>query len=192
MILLLDNYDSFTWNLFHYLQQLTDEKVVVKRNDELSVEEAAEYSSYVLSPGPGLPSEAGILKDLITEYSESKPILGICLGLQAIAEVFGGKLFNLNDPLHGVSSKTFLIDHNDPIFRSLPDEFSSGHYHSWAVSDEGLPATLKVTARDQEGMIMALKHVSKQIHGLQFHPESVMTEYGLQMIHNWLRYCRNQ
>lgn len=192
MILLLDNYDSFTWNLFHYLQQLTDEKVVVKRNDEISVEDAAAYSSIVLSPGPGLPAEAGILKDLIKEYAGSKPILGICLGLQAIAEVFGGKLFNLEGLLHGVSRKTCVIDDDDPIFRGLPNEFYSGHYHSWAVSAGSLPKDLVITARDQDGIIMAIKHATLQIHGLQFHPESVMTEYGLKMLSNWLTYCRNR
>jgi anthranilate synthase component II len=192
VILLLDNYDSFTWNLFHYLEQLTDEEIVVKRNDEISVDAAGDFSSFVLSPGPGLPNEAGILKRLIRKYSETKPMLGICLGFQAIAEVYGGLIYNLPNPLHGVSRNVSVCDQSDKMFYGLPQQFSTGHYHSWAVSNQNLPEELTITARDQDGIIMALRHKTKPVHGLQFHPESVMSDFGLDMIGNWLKYCRNQ
>lgn len=192
MILLLDNYDSFTWNLFHYLDQFANEPVVIKRNDEISIGEADAYSSFVLSPGPGIPSESGILNPLIAAYFGTKPILGICLGMQAIAETLGGKIFNMNSPLHGVERTIHVCDQTDAIFEGIPDSFTSGHYHSWGVSESELPEDLLVTARDQDGNVMAIRHARYRINGLQFHPESVMTTHGLSMISNWLKYCRNQ
>lgn len=191
MILLLDNYDSFTWNLYHYLDGLSREPVEVKRNDEITIAEAGKYSSFVLSPGPGLPSESGIMPELIRAYASSRPMLGICLGHQAITESFGGQLTNLQKVLHGVTRKIHVTDADDPVFSDLPDTFETGHYHSWIVSNDHFPAELRVTARDEEGNIMAIRHQELPLHGLQFHPESVMTPFGKKIIANWLLHCRN-
>lgn len=190
MILLLDNYDSFTWNLHHYLVQLTDEEIVVKRNDEITIEAVAAYTSIVLSPGPGLPAEAGIMPQLISKYHQVKPILGICLGLQAIAESFGGKLTNLDSVLHGVEREVEVIKSDDRLFIDVPDKITTGHYHSWIVSPQGLPHDLEVTAKDNNGNIMACSHLIFPCSGVQFHPESVMTEYGMKILENWLHYCK--
>jgi len=189
MILLLDNYDSFTYNLLHYVEQLTEEPVTVKRNDEISVEDAGVYSSIILSPGPGLPSEAGVMNDIIREHSKRIPILGICLGLQAIGEVYGGTLTNLDNVLHGVKRETFITKPDDRLFKMLPHKIQSGHYHSWVLSKHLLPACLEITAVDEHGHIMAISHHEYPVSGVQFHPESVMTEYGLQIIENWLEFC---
>ena len=188
MILLLDNYDSFTWNLHHYLSQLSEEAVVVKRNDEIELREVSAYSSVVLSPGPGLPSDAGIMPELIKCYGHSKPILGICLGHQAIGETYGAQLKNVNVVLHGVQREVIVEVADDRILEGLPAKFNSGHYHSWVIAND-LPHDLVVTARDAEGVIMAISHRTHPVSGVQFHPESIMTDTGMKIIENWLNFC---
>ncbi len=189
MILLLDNYDSFTWNLHHYLTQLSGEPVIVKRNDEISLSEASDYKSIVLSPGPGLPADAGIMPELILKYGHEVPIFGICLGHQAIGEAYGAKLTNLDTVLHGVQRAVFIEKPEDRIFKGLPDKINSGHYHSWVLSSNEIPDELEVTARDADGVVMAISHKTFPISGVQFHPESVMTDYGMQIMENWLHFC---
>jgi len=191
-ILVLDNYDSFTYNLVHYLEDLTGEKVIVARNDEITVSEAAAFDRILLSPGPGMPDESGILKELIAKLSPTKSIIGICLGMQAIAEVFGGKLMNLTETYHGVASEILLEDPGDIIFRDMPHSFSGGRYHSWIVDENSLPACLKVIARDGKSTIMGLRHRDYDLCGVQFHPESVLTEHGKQILHNWLKSGRTE
>ena len=190
MILLLDNYDSFTWNLHHYLSQLTGEPVVVKRNDEITLSEVAAYTSVVLSPGPGLPVAAGIMPDLIKQFGAIKPLLGICLGHQAIGEAYGAKLENLKMVLHGVQREIFVEAPADRLFEGLPQKMLTGHYHSWIVSASEVPKQLTVTAKDANGTIMAISHIDYPVSGVQFHPESVMTEHGIKMIKNWLNFCK--
>lgn len=185
MILVLDNYDSFTYNLVHYVQQVTDEPVDVFRNDKISVPEVEKYDKILLSPGPGLPAEAGILNTLISTYAPKKNIFGVCLGLQAIGEVFGGKLKNLEKVYHGVATPV-TVDTNEVLFRQLPETFAAGRYHSWVVDKVGFPAALEVTAQDKEGNIMALRHRHFNVRGVQFHPESILTEHGLQIVKNWV------
>ena len=185
-ILLLDNYDSFTWNLYHYLEQVTDGEIAIKQNDEIAVEEAGEYDRIILSPGPGLPDEAGITKEIIRKYFSSKPILGVCLGHQAIGEVFRAKLKNLNAVKHGVASTLVVKDKEEKIFSGIENNISIGHYHSWVVSNENFPAELKITAEDAEGNIMAMRHNMFNVCGVQFHPESVLTSDGLTMLKNWI------
>ncbi|MBK5285955.1 MAG: aminodeoxychorismate/anthranilate synthase component II [Bacteroidia bacterium] len=187
-ILLLDNYDSFTWNLFHYLEQVSDGEIHVKQNDEITVEEAGEYERIILSPGPGLPDEAGVTKEIIRKYFSSKPILGVCLGHQAIAEVFGAKLKNLAVVKHGVASRLVVIDKNEEMFSGVADDISIGHYHSWVVDKENFPADLNITAEDENGNIMALRHKQYNVCGVQFHPESVLTSSGLTILKNWVSY----
>jgi anthranilate synthase component 2 len=187
MILLLDNYDSFTWNLYHYITQLTDVPVVVKRNDEITVEEALQFDAIMLSPGPGLPEEAGIMNELIAAAINTKPILGICLGHQALGMHFGGKLKQLPEVWHGVQKEIRIIDAVCPLFYGLENTFETGHYHSWVVDREDFPASLKITATDNENTVLALSHHTLPVHGVQFHPESVMTTQGLKIIENWLR-----
>lgn len=187
-ILLLDNYDSFTWNLFHYLEQVVDGEIAVKQNDEITVEEAGEYDRIILSPGPGLPDEAGVTKEIIKKYFSSKPILGVCLGHQAIGEVFGAKLKNLDTVKHGIASKLVVKDKGEKIFSGIEENSSIGHYHSWVVSKEDFPAELKITAEDADGNIMAMRHNKHNVCGVQFHPESVLTNSGLMMLRNWIRY----
>ncbi len=189
MILLLDNYDSFTWNLHHYLVQLTNEEVVVMRNDEIELDAVNDFNSIVLSPGPGLPSEAGIMPALIKTYSQSKPILGICLGHQALAEAYGAKLSNLEKVLHGVEREIIIAKPEDRLFTGLAKQITTGHYHSWVVSPQGLPTDFEITARDKEGNIMALSHTRFPFSGVQFHPESVMTSSGMKIVKNWLYFC---
>ena len=191
-ILLVDNYDSFTWNLFHYLEQITNGEIVVKLNDEINVEEAREYNRIILSPGPGLPEEAGVTKEIIRKYFSTKPILGVCLGHQAIGEVFGAKLKNLSAVKHGIASTLVVKDKREKIF-SVPihredKDISIGHYHSWVVSKENFPADLKITAEDSEGNIMAIRHTKFNVCGVQFHPESVLTSDGLTILKNWISY----
>lgn len=192
MILLLDNYDSFTYNLLHYLEQVTDEPVVVKRNNEIAISEVEEFSSIILSPGPGLPTDAGVMMELIKIYGKNKPILGICLGHQGIGEAFGGKMVNLEKVLHGVKRKIIVTNKNDRLFNGIDESFSSGHYHSWVISSEGLSEEIDVTAIDSEGNIMAISHRNLPVSGVQFHPESVMTDHGLKLIHNWVEFCVNR
>ena len=183
-IVIIDNYDSFTYNLSHLVKELGAEVTVV-RNDQFRLEELEQYSKIILSPGPGIPSEAGLLLDVIRTYAGRKPILGVCLGHQAIGEVFGAKLENLSDVFHGVATPCHIIA-DDPVFSGLPAEITIGRYHSWVVSREGLPACLEVTAVSDEGQIMALRHRELNIRGIQFHPESVLTPDGKKMLQNWL------
>jgi anthranilate synthase component 2 len=185
-ILLLDNYDSFTWNLFHYLERVFDGEIDVKQNDEITVEDAGVYDRIILSPGPGLPDEAGITKEIIRRYSSSKPILGVCLGHQAIAEVFGAKLKNLDTVKHGIASRLVVTDKGEKIFSGIEGEVSIGHYHSWVVSKDNFPNELKITAEDEKGNIMAMRHSNYNVKGVQFHPESVLTSQGVTMLRNWI------
>ena len=185
-VLVLDNYDSFTYNLVHIIEKILGYSIDVFRNDEISLEEIKKYDKIILSPGPGIPDEAGILKDVIRTYSSTKSIFGVCLGEQAIAEVFGGELINLSEVHHGVSSEMKVIG-DDVIFKDVPEVFEGGRYHSWIVSKDNLPEELKVTCVDSEGEIMALRHKTYDVAGVQFHPESVLTESGEKMIENFLR-----
>jgi anthranilate synthase component II len=184
-ILVLDNYDSFTYNLVHIIRELGHEMDIF-RNDKISVADVGNYDKILLSPGPGIPDEAGILKAVIKTYSYSKSILGVCLGHQAIAEVFGGTLFNIPNVLHGVTSTVEVIDKEEILFQQIPTTFSACHYHSWAVQSHNLPSDIKVTATNKDGLVMALAHRKLDVRGVQFHPESIMTEHGIQMIKNWL------
>lgn len=184
-ILVIDNYDSFTFNLVHLLNEC-GQNPVVWRNDKFRLEEVDEFDKILLSPGPGIPSEAGLLLDVIKSYAPTKSILGVCLGVQAIAEVFGGNLYNLSYPVHGRATEMSVLDKEEPLFAGLPETFNIGRYHSWAVSRDGLPEDLQITAKDAEGVIMALKHTTYDVKGVQFHPESVLTEHGKIMISNWL------
>jgi anthranilate synthase component 2 len=184
-ILVLDNYDSFTYNLVHIIRSLGYAMDIV-RNDKISVDQVQAYDKILLSPGPGIPNEAGIMKAVIKEYATSKSILGICLGHQGIAEVFGASLYNIPKVLHGVTSQSTVIDNDEYLFNDVPSTFQSTHYHSWAVVPETIPADLKVTARNAEGLVMGLRHTRYDVKGLQFHPESIMTPDGPKMIKNWL------
>ena len=179
-IVIIDNYDSFTYNLSHLVKELGAE-VTVLRNDQFELSDLEPYSKIILSPGPGIPSEAGLLCDVIRTYADHKPILGVCLGHQAIGEVFGGKLENLSDVFHGVATEG-----NDALFSGLPQRITMGRYHSWVVSKEGFPECLEITAESDEGQIMALRHKTLNIRGIQFHPESVLTPDGRKMLQNWL------
>lgn len=183
-IVIIDNYDSFTYNLAHLVKELGVTADVL-RNDQFRMEELEEYDKIILSPGPGIPEEAGLLLDVIRTYSGKKPILGVCLGEQAIGQVFGGRLINLSNVFHGVQTDIRLTE-PDYIFRGLPEEIPVGRYHSWVVDAEGLPDALAVTAVSPEGQIMALKHRKHDVRGIQFHPESVLTPDGKQMMKNWL------
>lgn len=186
-ILILDNYDSFTYNLVHLVEEIGIGEVSVFRNDKISLADVANYDKIILSPGPGLPEEAGIMPQLIKEYAGKKPIFGVCLGHQAIGEAFGAKLFNLSRVLHGVSSPINITDTNELIFQNVPQGVKIGHYHSWAVANEDLPDTLRVTAVSGDGTIMAMRHKEFDVCGVQFHPESVLTEHGRTMLENWLK-----
>lgn len=182
-ILVIDNYDSFTYNLVHYLEDLNCE-VIVKRNDQLTLEEVDSFASIVLSPGPGIPDEAGLLKEIIRTYAPTKKIFGVCLGQQAIAEVFGGSLVNLDKVYHGIATKINIIK-DDVLFKDLPREIEVGRYHSWVV-DTNLPDTLVATSFDENGQIMSLRHKSFDVSAVQFHPESVLTPQGKKILENWL------
>ncbi|WP_223584437.1 anthranilate synthase component II [Sphingobacterium sp. GVS05A] len=184
-IVVIDNYDSFTYNLVHLLQELGQDYVVL-RNDKFKLEELEAFDKILLSPGPGIPEEAGLLLDVIRTYAPHKSILGICLGQQAIAEVFGGTLFNMEKPLHGVATNIIVTDESEKLFQDFPKDSKIGRYHSWAVNKETLPSTLKVTAVDENGIIMALTHTEYDVRGMQFHPESVLTTNGKKLIENWL------
>lgn len=188
-ILLFDNYDSFTYNLFHCIKKIVNTPVDVIRNDQISLEDVNKYDKIVLSPGPGLPVTSGILLPLIKEYAPTKSILGVCLGHQAIGESFGGTLINLDRVFHGVattiSTKKRNLTGND-VFKGLPEKIEVGRYHSWIVSDKNFPNDLEVTATDEEGTIMALRHRKYDVQGVQFHPESVLTPLGMEMMKNWL------
>ncbi|WP_304065467.1 anthranilate synthase component II [Pedobacter glucosidilyticus] len=183
-ILVIDNYDSFTYNLVHLLHELGHD-ATVWRNDKFKLEDVEQFDKILLSPGPGIPSEAGLLLEVIKNYAAKKSIMGVCLGQQAIAEVFGGELYNLSRPVHGTATK-IQVTAEDSTFEGLPKQFKVGRYHSWAVKSENLPADLEITAVDEHGVAMALKHKNLDVRGVQFHPESVLTEYGKEMINNWL------
>ena len=189
-ILVFDNYDSFTYNLVHLVEKITQQKVDVYRNDQISLAEVNEYDKIILSPGPGLPSEAGLLLPLIKEYAATKSILGVCLGHQAIGEAFGGKLVNLSTVYHGVATPVKIKSEKSKVkndlFKDMPDEMEAGRYHSWIVSEENFPEELEITAVDENGYIMAFQHKTYDIQGVQFHPESVLTPMGEKILFNWL------
>ena len=192
-ILVFDNYDSFTYNLVHLVEKIMHQKVEVHRNDQIPMEKVRQFDKIILSPGPGIPSEAGSLLPLIKEYASSKSLLGVCLGHQAIGEAFGGKLVNLSTVYHGVATPVKILDResssakfNRNLFKNLPQQFDVGRYHSWIVSDEGFPDELEITARDENEYIMALRHKQFDVQGVQFHPESVLTPLGEQILRNWL------
>ena len=183
-IVIIDNYDSFTYNLSHLVKELGAD-VTVLRNDKFILNEIEQYDKIILSPGPGIPSEAGLLLDVIRTYRGRKPMLGVCLGHQAIGEVFGARLTNLSTVYHGVATEGTQYG-NDPIFRGMPKRIIMGRYHSWVVDSTSLPECLEVTAMSDDGYIMALRHRHYDIHGIQFHPESVLTPEGRQIVKNWL------
>lgn len=185
-ILVFDNYDSFTYNLVHLVEKILHLKVDVYRNDEIHLEKVKEYDKIILSPGPGIPTEAGLLLPLIKEYAATKSILGVCLGHQAIGEAFGGSLINLETVYHGVAMPLLEIEHNNKLFKGIEEGSEVGRYHSWIVADENFPADLEVTARDEHGYIMALQHKNFDLQGVQFHPESVLTPCGERIMRNWL------
>jgi anthranilate synthase component 2 len=192
-ILVFDNYDSFTYNLVHLVEKITGDKVDVFRNDQIPMENVQVYDKIILSPGPGLPAEAGMLLPLIKQYAASKSILGVCLGHQAIGEAFGGRLLNLSKVFHGVASPVNILESADSdtsvnadLFTGLPNGFMAGRYHSWVIDSQNFPESLEVTATDAAGHIMALRHKTYDVLGVQFHPESVLTPEGEKIMRNWL------
>ena len=185
-ILVFDNYDSFTYNLVHLVEKITHQKVEVFRNDQIALEQVKNYDKIILSPGPGVPSEAGLLLPLIKEYAATKSILGVCLGHQAIGEAFGGTLENLTTVYHGIATPIQITNEDAPIFKGLGKSIEVGRYHSWIVSDKNFPSELQVTAVDSNGFIMALQHKEYDVQGVQFHPESVLTPVGEKLMRNWL------
>jgi anthranilate synthase component 2 len=185
-ILVIDNYDSFTYNLVYYIEKLTGISPAVYRNDEIFIEEVDNYEKILLSPGPGIPVDAGICIDLIKQYAPSKSILGICLGHQAIGEAFGARILNLSHVYHGIATKVVITELNDPLFVNVPPTIIGGRYHSWVVSADDLPECFRITCRDENGIIMGISHKVFDVRGLQFHPESVLTEYGMDIISNWI------
>ncbi|RMA56795.1 anthranilate synthase component II [Ulvibacter antarcticus] len=184
-VLVIDNYDSFVYNLVHYLEEL-DCEVTVLRNDRFILDELEHYDKILLSPGPGIPDEAGQLKAVITKYAATKSILGVCLGQQAIGEVFGGSIENLSKVFHGVATKARIIVNDEPLFKNLEEEIEIGRYHSWVVSTDGFPDALEITSVDENGQIMSLRHRTYDVRGVQFHPESVLTPKGKEIIKNWV------
>ena len=186
-LLVLDNYDSFTYNLVHIINELGPEcELVIRRNDKISLNEVDAFDKILLSPGPGIPSESGIMPKLIQQYAEEKHILGICLGHQAIAEAFGGSLFNMAKVKHGIASTINIVKPEEILFKDVPGEIKGGRYHSWLVEPDSLNGSLEVTALDRENNIMGLSHKELPVKGLQFHPESILTEYGKVIIKNWI------
>lgn len=185
-ILVFDNYDSFTYNLVQIIEQIVGEEVDVFRNDKIALEDIDKYDKIILSPGPGIPEEAGILLEVIKKYAPTKSIFGVCLGQQAIAEAFGGSLINLSEIYHGVATESFQTNaHN--IFNSLPETLEVGRYHSWAVNPDDFPAELEITSVDKNGMIMSLKHKTYDVHAVQYHPESILTPDGRKILENFLK-----
>ncbi|OCK51138.1 aminodeoxychorismate/anthranilate synthase component II [Chryseobacterium sp. CBo1] len=184
-VLVFDNYDSFTYNLVQIIERVLNQKVDVIRNDQISLEEIEKYDKIILSPGPGIPEEAGILLDLIKKYAPTKSILGVCLGQQAIAEAFGGNLINLSEIYHGVATEAIQTNEHK-LFKDLPQTLEVGRYHSWAVNPENFPEELEITSTDSKGMIMSLKHKIYDVHGVQYHPESILTPDGETIIKNFL------
>lgn len=185
-ILVFDNYDSFTYNLVHLVEKIIDGKVDVYRNDKIPMEKVKEYDKIILSPGPGIPEEAGLLLPLIKEYAASKSILGVCLGHQAIGQAFGGKLTNLSSVFHGVATSCQLSGVSSQLFTDMPPCLEIGRYHSWVVAKENFPDELEITAEDDNGFIMGLQHKKYDVQGVQFHPESVLTPMGEKILRNWL------
>ncbi|NUM49851.1 MAG: aminodeoxychorismate/anthranilate synthase component II [Flavobacteriales bacterium] len=186
-ILVIDNYDSFTYNLVHYLEMFTNAPIKVYRNNQIRLKEINQYDKIVLSPGPGLPDEAGILIPLIKEYAHIKSILGICLGQQAIAQAFGGTLQNLQKVYHGVKTPLTIIQPSESLFENIPNVFMAGRYHSWVVNTQTLPQCLQTTVVDEEGHCMGFSHKIYNVKAVQFHPESILTEHGKKVIENWLK-----
>jgi anthranilate synthase component II len=187
-ILVFDNYDSFTYNLVHLVEKILHQRVDVVRNDQLPLERVKEYDKIILSPGPGIPEEAGMLLPLIKEYAATKSILGVCLGHQAIGEAFGGKLVNLSTVYHGVATPVNILKRSKKdLYEGLPDTFEVGRYHSWVISEEGFPKDITITARDENNYIMGLQHNQYDVQGVQFHPESVLTPQGEIILRNWLK-----
>ncbi|TFH20847.1 MAG: aminodeoxychorismate/anthranilate synthase component II [Bacteroidia bacterium] len=186
-ILVIDNYDSFTYNLVQYIERVLKAPVDVRRNDHISLKEVADYDKILISPGPGIPVEAGITLELIREYGSTKSILGVCLGHQAIAEAYGGSIANLSKVYHGVTGLMKQLVPGDYLFNGVPLEFDAGRYHSWVVEHDTLPGELEITVENDEGYIMAIRHRRHDVRGVQFHPESVLTEYGGKMILNWIK-----
>jgi len=184
-VLVIDNYDSFTYNLVHLINEVGYE-AEVWINDKFELADVEQYDKILLSPGPGIPEEAGLLLDVIKTYAPTKSIFGVCLGQQAIAEVFGGTLLNLGRPMHGIATPVTVVDGDEFLFWECPQTINVGRYHSWVVSKENFPSCLKITARDHKNEIMALRHETLDVRGVQFHPESVLTEFGKQMMENWL------
>ncbi|PWT75005.1 MAG: aminodeoxychorismate/anthranilate synthase component II [Bacteroidetes bacterium] len=198
-ILVFDNYDSFTYNLVHLVEKILHQQVDVYRNDKIALEKINDYDKIILSPGPGLPEEAGLLLPLIKEYASKKSILGVCLGHQAIGQAFGAKLINLKTVFHGVATQVQIVDTNkankkanpakkagNDLYEGLPQQMEVGRYHSWVVSEEGFPSELNITARDENNYIMGLSHKTFDVQGVQFHPESVLTPLGEKLMRNWL------
>ena len=185
-MVLIDNYDSFTFNLVHYLEELNCD-VVVLRNDEFEIEELQNYDIIILSPGPGIPSESGLLLEVIKTYASTKKILGICLGHQAIGEVFGATLLNLDSVFHGVSTKINITDITETLFSNLPQQIEVGRYHSWAINPINLPEVLEVTSVSENGEIMSIRHKYFNVKGVQFHPESILTPFGKTILANWIQ-----
>ena len=185
-ILILDNYDSFTYNLVHMVEDITGEYPAVFRNDEISIEAIDAYDLIILSPGPGIPDEAGILKETIKAYAGKKPIFGVCLGLQAITEVFGGSLENMDEVFHGVATTMTITDDDSVVYKGFPKEFEAARYHSWIASKKDFPSELGITAEDEFGDIMSIQHKEYNISAVQFHPESILTPMGEKMVRNFI------
>jgi len=187
-ILVLDNYDSFTYNLVHILRKLgKGDRMDIYRNDQVTVDDAAAYDKILFSPGPGIPDEAGIMKEVIRTHGKSKSMLGICLGHQAIAEVYGAKLFNMSDVRHGIDVGIHVKEREDPLFYGIPEHFKACLYHSWAVAADSIGSDLRVTAIDDHDIVMGLRHREDDVQGLQFHPESILTDFGIELIENWIK-----
>lgn len=185
-ILVIDNYDSFVYNLVQYVEDIIQTDVTIQKNDAITIAEVAQFDTILLSPGPGIPNEAGIMMDIIKKYAPTKKILGVCLGQQAIGEAFGANLINLNDVYHGIESEVSVIDADEVLFHNMPSKIKVGRYHSWVVDNENFPSELIITAIDNQGAIMGLRHTTYNLRGVQFHPESIMTPYGKKMLENWL------
>jgi len=185
-ILIIDNYDSFTYNLVHMVEKITNEYPTVVRNDEISLDEINFYDMIMLSPGPGIPDEAGILKEVISRYAGKKPIFGVCLGLQAIVEVFGGTIINMDEVYHGVATEMEVIISDATIFKNIPVKFKAARYHSWIASNQNFPTELEITAKDEAAGIMAIRHKHFPISAVQFHPESILTDQGEQLVENFI------
>lgn len=184
-IVIIDNYDSFTYNLVHIVEQFC-EQVIVMRNDQIIWEQIENCDKLIFSPGPGLPSEVNAMGEIMRQFATTKPILGVCLGMQYIGEYFGAELINLKEIVHGIPKKTIITDKNESIFNNLPTQFNSGRYHSWAISRSNFPTCLHITATDEQDVIMAIRHKEYDLCGLQFHPESIMTEHGKDILKNWI------